>query len=108
MSHHQLLVLSNAMPGRDEAFNQWYDAVHLEDVLAVPGVVAAQRFALAPGEAWNYAAIYEIAGDDPAGVVTDIVTRWGAGEMRGTDSFDMESYRMVLASPIGPRAVAGG
>lgn len=106
MGEHNLIVLSNATAGQDEAFNRWYDDVHLDDVLAVPGVTAAQRFSLAAGEAWAYAAIYEIGGDDPEKVVTDIVTRWGAGEMQTTDAFDMDSYRMVLASPLGQRRIA--
>lgn len=106
MTESRLIVLSNAVAGRDDAFNRWYDDVHLADVVAVPGVTAAQRFTLAPGEAWAYAAIYEIAAGDPEAVVADIVDRWSSGRMRPTDAFDMDSYRMVLATPLGPRRIA--
>ena len=38
------LVFSNPADGQDEAYNSWYDEVHVPEVLATPGVVAAQRF----------------------------------------------------------------
>lgn len=64
-----LLVLSNAVEGRDDEYNDWYDRVHLPDVLAVSGFVAARRYVAEPsvrGElpAQRYAAIYEMEGDD--------------------------------------------
>jgi hypothetical protein len=58
----------------EDEYNQWYDSVHLRDVLAVEGVRSATRFKLAadqmfdddaPGE---YLAIYEIEADDLAAV----------------------------------------
>ena len=64
-----LLVMSDATPGDDDAYNAWYDEVHLADVLSVPGFVAARRFVAVPsvhGElpASRYLAIYEIDADD--------------------------------------------
>lgn len=64
-----LLVMSDATPGDDDAYNAWYDDVHLVDVLNVPGFVAARRFAALPsvhGElpSARYLAIYEIDADD--------------------------------------------
>lgn len=65
------VVQTNAVPGRDEEFNDWYDNQHLADLLEVPGFVAAQRFRLedvprdppvAPYR-YRYLAIYEIEGD---------------------------------------------
>jgi hypothetical protein len=39
-----LVVLTGAAPGREEEFDDWYESVHIPDVLSVDGVVAAQRF----------------------------------------------------------------
>lgn len=67
---HIFIVYTNAMPGEDDSFNDWYDNRHIDDVLAIPGVVAAQRFVLSekqrmePPFPWKYAAIYEIETDD--------------------------------------------
>jgi hypothetical protein len=67
------LVFSNAAsPARVEAFNRWYDEVHLREVLSVPGVVAATRYELdedqmMPGEdgfGRRFLAVYEIEAED--------------------------------------------
>lgn len=60
-----LVVLTNAIEGRDEAFNEWYDAVHVPDVLGkLEGFAAVQRFEIAGESAedspYRYLAIYEI------------------------------------------------
>jgi hypothetical protein len=44
---YRQLVFANALPGRDEELNHWYDAIHANDILAVPGVVGFRRFAFA-------------------------------------------------------------
>ena len=64
-----LLVMSDATPGEDDAYNAWYDDAHLADVLNVPGIVAARRFAAVPSVHGElppapYLAIYEIDADD--------------------------------------------
>ena len=38
METHILLAYTECVPGTDEAFNAWYDAVHVHDVLKVPGL----------------------------------------------------------------------
>ncbi|MFK7897342.1 MAG: hypothetical protein AB8G23_16000 [Myxococcota bacterium] len=73
MERGLMMVFSNPTSAEDaEAFNQWYDEVHLGEVLSVPGVVAASRYELAdaqmmPGEdgfGRRFLAIYEIEADD--------------------------------------------
>jgi hypothetical protein len=64
----RLIVLTNAVDGKDEDFNTWYTGRHLGDVLAVDGFVAAQRFAFTPGKLgkeapYRYLAIYEVEAD---------------------------------------------
>jgi hypothetical protein len=59
------VVMSNAVPGQEDEFNSWYSNRHLADLLAIPGVRAAQRFQLAlPGPSgavpdFRYLALYE-------------------------------------------------
>jgi len=33
------IVFSNPFEGKDDEFNEWYDNVHLPQVLAMPGVI---------------------------------------------------------------------
>ena len=52
----------------EEDWNTWYDA-HLHEILAIPGFVSAQRFAIdqlvgaGEGPEWTHIALYEVEGD---------------------------------------------
>ena len=53
-------------PGREEAFNEWYNKTHLPDALEPPEVLRAvryQRMGPSEGQA-KYLALYEIETDD--------------------------------------------
>jgi hypothetical protein len=61
------LVFTSPAPGQEDAFNQWYDAVHIPEVLQMPGFVSGQRFRLAGPETSTgprYLAVYQIESDD--------------------------------------------
>ena len=48
MAKYTFVVLSNSTTPAEEAeYNEWYNKIHIPDVLNVPGFVAAQRFKLA-------------------------------------------------------------
>lgn len=72
MGKYNLIALTNPLDGQDDAFNDWYTNIHLDDVLKLPGIVAAQRFKLNDvqhrelSEEWKYMAVYEIEIDDIA------------------------------------------
>jgi primosomal replication protein N len=50
MGRHILVVMTNAVEGKDQEFNHWYSNVHLGEVVAIPGFVSAQRYKLADSE----------------------------------------------------------
>lgn len=60
----KMLVYSNALEGKDDAFNRWYDEIHLGEVIQMSKAVAATRYRLSDDQAaevdgfW-YLAIYE-------------------------------------------------
>lgn len=65
MASLRLVVLTNPVAGREDDYNEWYSGRHLDDVLAVEGFHAAQRFELRPGRLtgeapFRYLAIYEV------------------------------------------------
>jgi len=43
------VVFSNPVEGKEDEFNEWYDNVHVPELLAVPGMVSATRYAPARG-----------------------------------------------------------
>ena len=51
---------------REEEFNDWYDNIHLPDVLETPGFVAATRYVIREPQdgCGKYIAVYEIETDD--------------------------------------------
>ena len=81
----KLVVLTNAVPGEDDAFNAWYDQRHVPDLLEkIDGVVAAQRFRRADGVPfnkscpWGYLALYDIPRGEARRALDSIV--WSRAE----------------------------
>jgi hypothetical protein len=66
----QLIVFTNAAEGRDDEFNEWYDSVHIPEILALGPFTSAQRFRVAENQVFpqthQYVALYEFDGDADA------------------------------------------
>lgn len=99
MGRYSWFVFTNCTPGDDAEFNDWYDKVHVPDLLKVPGVVACRRSKLAEpqmgndngtlfmcgiegiGAKYSYAACYSFETDDPKWVLEEILRRAGTEDM---------------------------
>ena len=119
MAHYIWMVLTNATPGTDEAFNRWYQEEHIPDLLRVPGILSAQRFKVTPRQMVNvngalamvdtttenaphrYMAIYNIETDDIERVLVDILSRAGTPDMILSDTLFMGP----AATPAGPETM---
>ena len=69
MERWLLTVESNCCdPSREDEFNDWYDNIHLPDILETPGFVSAVRYEnTSPAEGQGrFLAMYEIETDDLA------------------------------------------
>lgn len=80
------VVLTNPAEGKEDAYNAWYDGRHVADTLALPGLVAARRYAVTrssgPQDAqWSYLAIYEIELDRVAEALAEAAVRAGTERM---------------------------
>src|ERR1700757_662295 len=79
MAHGILLVLSDPVSAEaDDAYNEWYDNVHLPEILALPGFTSARRFRVAEAQLASqggpdavrvkfphrYVAVYEVEAPD--------------------------------------------
>lgn len=65
--------------GDEEEYNRWYDEVHLPDLAAVDGILAARRYKVLRSnypeeQATPYFAAYEIETDDLEKVFADMST----------------------------------
>jgi len=108
MPHFKYVVFTEPKPGQDDAYNHWYDNVHLAEVVAVEGFVAAQRFKLVDlphntQPASRYMAIYEIEADDPKAVLDNLTAIGAGGGMVLSDALDRDSVKTILYQPIGER-----
>lgn len=111
MAKHVFVVLTNAAPGKEDAFNAWYTHQHIPDVLAIPGVVAAQRFTLSgdqraqPPYPYKYLALYELETDDLKGVLATLNERAGTSAMVISDAIDQQRLAWIF-QPITERVEA--
>lgn len=106
---HRLIVFTEPALGREDEYNQWYDDVHLREVLEVEGFVAAQRFKLADaqmtgmdsGAPARYMAIYEIEGDHVEEILAKLAS--GAETMQMSDALEVNSAKAFAFTAIGER-----
>jgi hypothetical protein len=105
------LVFSNPVDGKEREFNEWYDAVHVPEVMATPGMVSAQRFDLRDTEiarvagmtsAHRYLLVYEMDGD-PDVIMGKISEAVGSGAIAMNDALDLNSVAMSFWTPRGPQ-----
>ena len=102
MSKHLLIVLTNPSEGREDEFNDWYNNIHLKDVLNIPGIVAAQRFGLSPAQRmtpplpWSYFAIYEIETDDLQATISELSNRSNTALMPISEAMDATRQAFVV------------
>ncbi|ORA39235.1 DUF4286 family protein [Mycobacterium aquaticum] len=71
------VTTSDIAPGREAEFNEWYDNVHLPEILGCPGWLSAVRYESIAGQP-KYLAIYQL--DRPDALETPQVRRvygWG-------------------------------
>lgn len=106
MARYKLIVLTNAVDGQDDSFNEWYDKRHLADVVALPGFVGAERFQVAAGHGeegsphWGYLAIYEIETDDLKAALAEMNARAGTDAMPLSPALDMTTVWSVPFEPV--------
>src|SRR5882672_8699666 len=109
MARYAYTVFSDAVAGKEEEFNRWYTGQHLDDVLRVPGFVAAQRFKLAQEDAAapaRYLAIYEVESDDPLQTLSKLQSRAGTPEMPISPALDVAVVKALLYGAITEKKTA--
>lgn len=102
MSHCFYFVFTRPKAGQDEEFNKWYSGRHIHDLVAIPGIAAAQRFRLldlaTAGETPDYLAIYEFSDVDRA--IAGIAERRGTDRMPSTEAIDRDASKGVVFKPL--------
>ena|ERR1700685_4242029 len=106
MAAYLLMALTNALAGREQEYNRWFDDVHIPEILKVDGFRSVQRFELSgeqrvPGPyPFRYTALYRFESDDLASTLAAL----GAAVQRGpkTDASDAARRALWVFTPLGP------
>jgi hypothetical protein len=111
MAKYTFVVLTNPTAGKEAEYNEWYNKIHIPDVLNVQGMVAAQRFKLADTQmgaapAHRYLAIYEIETDNLQETFDDLKSRSGTDDMVLTDAIDLKGAMAAVFAPAAERVWA--
>ena len=102
----KFIVFSQAVRGREDEYNDWYQNTHLREVCEVPGIVSAQRYKLAhdlaeDGSALPYAALYDIEADDWTAPFAGLGENSSNGQMFLSESLDLETLKGYIYEVCG-------
>jgi len=86
MDRYTMVAFTNAVPGREDEFNEWYSKQHMPDVLNCDGFVAGKRFEASAAQRgspppYRYMATYELETEDLAGTISAMLARVGTPDM---------------------------
>ncbi len=102
-TRHLLLALTNPVAGKEDEFNDWYEAHHVPECIQVPGFKSGQRFKLtasredSPRQA--YLALYELEGEDPQAILDALTT--SSDSRTKSDSIDRDSLSLWVFTEMG-------
>lgn len=100
MGRYVMIAQSAALPGREDEYDAWYEAVHMKDICALPGVIGGRRFAATPfampAPGAPRLAIYEIETDDPAAFMAEMGRRSEAGLIARSDAMDRSAAKLWI------------
>ncbi len=114
MAKATFVVLTNPVSAdAEDEYNDWYNNVHLNDVVAVDGFVSAQRFRIVnvdalgetPQPSHRYLALYEVETDDLDAVARELTTRAGDA-MVISPALDASSALAFFVEPIAAPVLA--
>ena len=101
---HLCLVLTEPVPGKEAQFDDYYENLHLDEVLTSTGWKSAQRFVLKDQVGrecpLSYLALYEVDADDPADVIRTMnETR---AQRQQSDSLNKRTAAVWVFAETGP------
>jgi hypothetical protein len=105
MPSYKMVVMSRPTEGREDEYNDWYQNVHLRELVALQGFKSAQRFRLArslvEGQADPYLSVYEIETDDIDAVLQNLRSTAEQGRITMSDSLDLAHTSAVVYEEFG-------
>ena len=104
---HLVLILTEPTEGNEEAYNDYYENLHLKEVLQTTDLATAQRFKLAAqaGEECPlpYLAVYETEAESAEDVIRNLNETRPARQQ--SDTLNRRTGRVWVFEAIGPKHV---
>lgn len=112
MAKCKLVALTTPVAGKEAEFHEWYQNVHLPEILSLPGGQSGQRYELVAklmgADPNQWLAIYDFECDDPAAVLGAMGEAAASGKMTQTDSSDMSNTYTAFFVEHGDKVLAKG
>ena len=109
MRSYKLVIMSNPVPDREDDYNDWYQNIHLGQLVALPGFKSAQRFrrvrSLVEGETHPYLAVYELETDDIDAVLDGLRAAAERKQLTMSDTLDLANIYAVVYEKFGDEVV---
>jgi len=107
MRKYKLVIFSKPIKGREQEYNDWYQNVHLHDVVAIEAFKSAQRLGLyqvlsVGTEHLPYMAIYEVETDNIDQAIDELKSRAQKGQMKISDSMSAQHTIGAVYEELGP------
>lgn len=105
MPGYKLVIMSNPVEGREDEYNDWYQNIHLGQLVALPGFKSARRYrragTLGEGQTHPYMAIYEIETDDIDSVLDGLRAAAESKQLTMSDTLDLANIYAVVYKEFG-------
>lgn len=102
---HLVVVLTEPTEGRETEYNDYYEKLHLDEVLATTDWLSAQRFKLSAEQGMAcplpYLAVYEVEADDASSVLTSLNA--GRSQRVQSEALKRKTAGVWVFSAIGPK-----
>ena len=106
MPQYKMVVMSDPVEGREKDYNQWYQEVHLPELVALEGIRSARRLrrvrTLGERETYSNMVIYEIEADDIDAVLDNLVSVAMDGQITMSDAIDRKNAHAAIYEELGP------
>jgi hypothetical protein len=102
---NRFVVLSNPIEGEDDAFNKWYDDVHVPELAELDIPDDEDLPAQLPPPTHRYMVIYEL-DREPQAVMAQFLERVMSGKLSLGETLDLSTVSMTGWTPRGDRQLA--
>jgi hypothetical protein len=103
MARYQVIMMTESLPGQEEAYCKWCEEQHFPDIMRIPGVISAERVQLRNGEEGapgRYLSIFR-TDQDPSLLMAEMVRRNGTPEMPAGSFHNRAKVQAMLGEVIG-------